>query len=146
MLTSLCRTCRFDKAYLFDVVSKIYIATDSAPEDMASYEICSDFVDVIIDFTEVYGSWQRPQDARQRLEDAPWRQPLDDQVGCDWAESAMVLSDANRPIMLREVDRFLALVAIMKEGSYDKMPLVNMNVDVVVKGLQEFFEITKPRK
>jgi Ras-related GTP-binding protein C/D len=146
ILTNLCRTCRFEKAYLFDVVSKIYIATDSAPEDMASYELCSDFVDVIIDFTEVYGSWQRAPEDRAALEEAPWRQRIDDQIGCEWAESTMVLSDGNRPIMLREVDRFLALVAIMKEGSYEKMPLVNMNVDVVVKGLTEFFEITKQRQ
>ncbi|KAK3333687.1 Gtr1/RagA G protein conserved region-domain-containing protein [Cercophora scortea] len=145
MLTNLCRTCRFEKAYLFDVNTKIYIATDSTPEDMASYEICSDYVDVIIDFTEVYGSWQRSPEWRKRLEGPPWMQPLDDQVACEWAESGMVLSEAQRPIMLREVDRFLALVAIMKEGSYEKMPQINMNVDVVVKGLTEFFEITKPK-
>lgn len=146
MLTTLCRTCRFEKAYLFDVNTKIYIATDSAPEDMSSYEICSDYVDVIIDFTEVYGSWQHSPGWRDRLERAPWSQTLDDQIACDWAESAMVLSDGQRPIMLREVDRFLALVAVMHEGSYDKMPLINMNVDVVVKGLTDFFEITKPKE
>ena len=140
MLTNLCRTCRFEKAYLFDVNTKIYIATDNTPEDMASYEICSDYVDVIIDFTEVYGSWKRPE-----VESEPWRQGLENQVACEWAESGMVLADQDRPIMLREVDRFLALVAIMKEGSYDKMPQVNMNVDVVVKGLIEFFEITKTK-
>ncbi|KAK0736955.1 Gtr1/RagA G protein conserved region-domain-containing protein [Apiosordaria backusii] len=145
MLTNLCRTCRFEKAYLFDVNTKIYIATDSTPEDMASYEICSDYVDVIIDFTEVYGSWPRSQEWKARLEGEPWAQPLGEQVGCEWAESGVVLADAQRPIMLREVDKFLALVAIMKEGSYEKMPQINMNVDVVVKGLIEFFEITKPR-
>ncbi|KAK4148607.1 hypothetical protein C8A00DRAFT_38818 [Chaetomidium leptoderma] len=145
MLTNLCRTCRFEKAYLFDVNTKIYIATDSTPEDMASYEICSDYVDVIIDFTEVYGSWPRSEQWRDKLQGEPWAQPLDEQVACEWAESGMVLADARRPIMLREVDRFLALVAIMKEGSYDKMPQINMNVDVVVKGLTEFFEITKPK-
>lgn len=147
LLTTLCRTCRFEKAYLFDVNTKIYIATDSTPEDMASYEICSDFVDVIIDFTEVYGSWaQPPPQWRARLEQAPWNQRLEDQVACEWAEATMVLADAQRPIMLREVDRFLALVAIMKEGSYDRMPQINMNVDVVVEGLTEFFEITKPKE
>ncbi|KAL2271603.1 hypothetical protein VTJ83DRAFT_974 [Remersonia thermophila] len=146
MLTNLCRTCRFEKAYLFDVNTKIYIATDSTPEDMASYEICSDFVDVIIDFTEVYGSWPRSGQWRERLEGEPWCQPLEDQVACEWAESGMVLADAQRPIMLRQVDGFLALVAIMKEGSYDKIPQINMNVDVVVKGLTEFFEITKPKE
>lgn len=146
MLTNLCRTCRFEKAYLFDVLSKIYIATDSAAADMASYEICSDYIDVIIDITEVYGSWPRSDAQRRRIEGEPWNAKVDDQVACPWAESCMVLHDAGRPIMLREVDRYLALVAIMKEDSYDRMPLVNMNVEAVVQGLTEFFDITKPRK
>ncbi|KAI1344297.1 Gtr1/RagA G protein conserved region-domain-containing protein [Xylariaceae sp. FL0016] len=145
MLTNLCRTCRFEKAYLFDVLSKIYIATDSAPADMASYEICSDYIDVIIDVTEVYGSWPRSAAYREALEGVPWNQKLEDQVASNWAESCMVLSDGSKPIILREVDKYLALVAIMKEDSYDKMPLVNMNVEVVVQGLKDFFEITKPK-
>ena len=146
ILTNLCRTCRFEKAYLFDVLSKIYIATDSTPADMASYEICSDYIDVIIDITEVYGSWPRSDAHRVKLEGEPWNAPLESQVACSCAESCMLLHDSNRPIMLREVDRYLALVAIMKEDSYEKMPLVNMNVETVVQGLKEFFEITKPRK
>ncbi|KAI1106261.1 GTP-binding protein GTR2 [Jackrogersella minutella] len=145
MLTNLCRTCRFEKAYLFDVLSKIYIATDSEPADMASYEICSDYIDVIIDVTEVYGSWPRTQRYREALEGPPWNQKIEDQVASGCAESCMVLSDGNKPIILREVDKYLALVAIMKEDSYDKMPLVNMNVEVVVQGVKEFFEITKPK-
>ncbi|KAF4123246.1 hypothetical protein GMORB2_6796, partial [Geosmithia morbida] len=143
MLTNLCRTCRFEKAYLFDVLSKIYIATDSSPADMASYEICSDYIDVIIDMTEVYGTWHRSDDARARLEGDPYHAPLDAQVGCPTAESCLVLHDSRRPIVLREVDRYLALVAVMKDDSYDKMPLVNMNVDAVVDGLTGFFNITR---
>ncbi|PNY24714.1 GTP-binding protein gtr2 [Tolypocladium capitatum] len=146
MLTNLCRTCRFEKAYLFDVLSKIYIATDSATADMASYEICSDYIDVIIDITEVYGTWQRSDESRKKLEGEPWNSKLDNQIGCSTAESCLVLHDSNKPIMLREVDRYLALVAIMKDDSYDRMPLVNMNVEAVVEGLTEFFDITKPRK
>ena len=145
MLTSLCRTCRFEKAYLFDVLSKIYIATDSTPSEMASYEVCSDFIDGIIDITEVYGSWARPEAYHQRLEEAQ-HQPLADQVACPWAESCIVLADGSKPILLREVDKYLALVAVMQEGSYEKIPLINMNVDVVVKGLTEFFKITKQKK
>ncbi|KAG6017121.1 hypothetical protein E4U43_002240 [Claviceps pusilla] len=146
MLTNLCRTCHFEKAYLFDVLSKIYIATDSATADMASYEICSDYIDVIIDITEVYGTWQRSEDTRKKLEGEPWNTKLDDQIGCPTAESCLVLHDSNKPIMLREVDRYLALVAIMRDDSYDRMPLVNMNVEAVVEGLTEFFDITKPPK
>jgi Ras-related GTP-binding protein C/D len=146
MLTNLCRTCRFDKAYLLDINSKIYIATDDNHQDTASYGICSDYMDMVIDFNEVYGSWPRTQQWRERLEQEPWLQPLEDQVACKQAESTMVPSDAQRPIMLREVDRFLALIAIMKEGSYDRMPQINMNVDVAVKGLTQFFDITKSKE
>lgn len=145
MLTNLCRTCRFEKVYLFDVLSKIYIATDSAPADMATYEICSEYIDVIIDITEVYGSWPRGARHRAALEAPPWSLPLDLQVASPWAESCIVLADGCRPIVLREVDRYLALVAVMREDSYDKLPLVNMNVDTVVQGLKDFFDITKPK-
>jgi hypothetical protein len=44
-----------EKAFLFDVVSKIYIATDSSPVDMQSYELCSDMIDVVIDISCIYG-------------------------------------------------------------------------------------------
>ena len=44
-----------EKAFLFDVISKIYIATDSSPVDMQSYEICCDMIDVVIDISHIYG-------------------------------------------------------------------------------------------
>jgi len=145
MLNNLCRSCRFEKVYLFDVLSKIYIATDSSPMDMSSYEICSDYIDVIVDISEVYG-WERDPEYIKTLEGPPWNKKLEDQAGCKDAESCIVLRDQLRPIMLREVNKYLALVAIMKEGSYDKMAWVTMNVETVVDGLLKVFEITKQRK
>ncbi|KAI7804684.1 ras-related GTP-binding protein D [Triplophysa rosa] len=44
-----------EKAFLFDVVSKIYIATDSSPVDMQTYELCCDMIDVVIDISCIYG-------------------------------------------------------------------------------------------
>ena len=145
LLNDLCRACRFEKAYLFDVLSKIYVATDSSPVDMPSYEICSDYIDVIVDISEIYG-WERPQSYVETLEGPPWNKALEDQVGCTDAESTIVLSDARRPIMLREVNKYLALVAIMKEGSYEKMPVVTLNVESTVAGLSKVFEITRLKK
>ena len=43
------------KSFLFDVVSKLYVATDSNPVDMQSYELCSDMIDVVIDVSCIYG-------------------------------------------------------------------------------------------
>lgn len=45
-----------EKTFLFDVSSKIYIATDSSPVDMQSYELCSDMIDVVLDMTSIYSS------------------------------------------------------------------------------------------
>merc|ERR1719296_323961 len=46
---------RMEKAYLFDVVSKVYIASDPQPVDLQSYELCSDMIDVVIDVSCIYG-------------------------------------------------------------------------------------------
>ena len=45
-----------EKAFLFDIASKIYIATDPTPVDMQTYELCCDMIDVVIDVSSIYGS------------------------------------------------------------------------------------------
>jgi Ras-related GTP-binding protein C/D len=55
LLNILCSNSGIEKAFMFDVLSKIYIATDSSPVDVQSYEICSDFIDMIVDMSEIYG-------------------------------------------------------------------------------------------
>uniref|UniRef100_A0AC34R597 Uncharacterized protein n=1 Tax=Panagrolaimus sp. JU765 TaxID=591449 RepID=A0AC34R597_9BILA len=44
-----------DKSFLFDVASKIYIATDSTPVDLPTYELCCDMIDVTMDLSLIYG-------------------------------------------------------------------------------------------
>ncbi|ORE13660.1 hypothetical protein BCV71DRAFT_63845 [Rhizopus microsporus] len=56
LLNVLCSNSGIDKAYLFDTLTKIYIATDSSPVDMQSYELCSDMIDVCIDVECIYGA------------------------------------------------------------------------------------------
>ena len=55
LLNSLCANCRIQKAYLFDIPSKIYIASDTSPSDARSYEVCSDLIDVVVDVSELWG-------------------------------------------------------------------------------------------
>ena len=69
MLNSLCSKTRIKKAYLFDVLSKIYIASDTSPGDISMYETCSDFIDVVVDVSEIYG-WDQPgTDGEQEAEE-----------------------------------------------------------------------------
>jgi len=48
-------SCEIEKAFLFDVVSKLYIATDHNPVDISSYELCSEVLDVVVDVSCIYG-------------------------------------------------------------------------------------------
>lgn len=58
LLNTIMASCHFEKVYLFDVISKIYIASDTTPVDYKAYELCSDFINIIVDLSEVYG-WAR---------------------------------------------------------------------------------------
>ena len=55
LLNSFIMKSRIEKAFLFDVVSKIYIATDSNPVDERGYELCSEMIDVVFDISCIYG-------------------------------------------------------------------------------------------
>lgn len=44
-----------EKSFLFDVVSRIYVATDVNPVHMATYELCCDMIDLAIDVSCIYG-------------------------------------------------------------------------------------------
>jgi hypothetical protein len=41
------QSSRLEKAFLIDVVSKLYIASDSSPVDIQVYELCADMIDVV---------------------------------------------------------------------------------------------------
>jgi len=65
LLNKLCSTCGMQKAYLFDTTSKIYVATDASPTFLKDYEVCSDYVDVIVDIKALYG-WHASSHAGSR--------------------------------------------------------------------------------
>lgn len=54
MLDNLVAHSSIDKVFLFDVNSKIYVATDSSPVDIQTYEVCAEFIDITIDLDDLY--------------------------------------------------------------------------------------------
>jgi hypothetical protein len=96
LLNNLCGACNIEKAYLFDIMSKIYIATDTSPTDIATYEVCSDYIDVVIDVSEIYG-WDRPDEA-----------PNDSEIGNNDAESLITMEKkGSRYLYLREINKYV---------------------------------------
>ncbi|CAF2407461.1 unnamed protein product [Rotaria sp. Silwood2] len=55
LLNYLLSTSNIEQAFLFDVQTKISIATDSSPTDMQMYELCCDMIDLLINMSEIYG-------------------------------------------------------------------------------------------
>jgi len=132
MIDNLITNSKIEKAFLFDVISKIYIATDSNPVEMKHYEICSELIDVLIDVSCIYG--------------------IDEQAGTlkfDKESSSIIKlnhaggSDDKIVLYLREVDKCLALVCLINEKEFHKQHLINYNIDKFKEGLRKIFETTK---
>ena len=123
LLDILTSSCCIDKSYLVDVVTKLYIATDSNPVDVHTYELCSDLVDVVIDVSYIYGITETGQAV-----------PYDDQ-----STSATRLN-SGRVLYLREVSSYLALVCVLKEEDFAKRALLDYNIDCFRTSLEKVFK------
>ncbi|KAH8152462.1 uncharacterized protein LAJ45_03302 [Morchella importuna] len=140
LLNVLCSNSGIEKAFLFDVMSKIYIATDSSPVDVQSYEICSDYIDVIVDVSEIYG-YDRKQPAE--ITDAahpvvPGAEDEEEQT----AEASSIIRLQNGMVLyLREINKYLALICLMRKEGIEKKGLVDFNVQVFQNALQRVFEV-----
>jgi Ras-related GTP-binding protein C/D len=141
LINTLSNNCGFEKSYLFDVLSKIYIASDTRPVDMSCYEMCSDYIDVIVDISELY-SWDHPD-----------RKPKGDQN--QEAESHVVLHDEtmihlmemNKYVALfqicgnfTDIYRYLCLVSVIRNPeAKEKKGLIDMNCRTFQQALNDVF-------
>lgn len=112
-----------EKAFLFDVISKIYIATDSTPVDMQSYELCCDMIDVVIDISCIYGL-------------------KEDEGSVFNSKSSNIIKLNNSTVLyLREVNRFLALVCILREDNFNRQALIDYNFHCFRQAIQDVFDV-----
>jgi Ras-related GTP-binding protein C/D len=107
---------------LIDVVSKIYVATDHLYVDMSIYELCSDMIDVVIDISCIYGM---SEDGEGMAYDA--------------GSSAVIRLSNKMVLYLREVNKYLALVALLREEDFDKHGLIDYNFNCFRKAISEVF-------
>jgi Ras-related GTP-binding protein C/D len=128
MLDTLIDKSLIKKAFLFDVISKIYIATDSSPVDMKEYEICSELIDVLIDVTCIYGNEQVSGNSK-------FDNKSSSIIRLQVANSENSKLE-NKVMYLREVDRCLALVCLIKADDFHKQHLIDYNIDNFKTGLK----------
>jgi Ras-related GTP-binding protein C/D len=132
LLNVLVEKCDMDKAFLFDVASKIYIAENPpALVDSDKYELSADMIDVVIDVLCIYGS--------------------DDDgggVGFDSEACSVIHLNGNTReegdvLYLRQVSSELAVVCILREENFTSKGLVDYNIEMFKKALDSVVQIKK---
>ncbi|CAO3679988.1 hypothetical protein CU097_005309 [Rhizopus azygosporus] len=163
LLNVLCSNSGIDKAYLFDTLTKIYIATDSSPVDMQSYELCSDMIDVCIDVECIYGA-QGGSPMNLSLMDSTERyhQEITNGNGID-SESVIEQTEEEKPkqyeteasslikldngdvLYMREVNRLLVLICLLRQDNFEKHGLIDYNFQCFKEAVTQVFEFSRKR-
>jgi len=126
LLDALMTTCKMQKVFLFEMISKTYLATDSSPVEAQNYAICSDMIDVVIDISYIYGVKSNKET-----------------LGFDkQTQSIIKLSDSTL-LYYKEIEKYLALICIIKEQEFDRPFLIDHNIDIFRQGLTEIFKASK---
>ncbi|KAF9648673.1 Gtr1 raga G protein Gtr2, partial [Thelephora ganbajun] len=66
LLNVFCGNSQATKAFLFDVKSRLYVATDASPVDSATHSLCSDFLLTLNSFGPLY-KWASTFEERRKL-------------------------------------------------------------------------------
>jgi Ras-related GTP-binding protein C/D len=129
LLDNLSTSCRFEKAYLFDVYNKIYLAIDSSPMEEQFYEICSDMIDVVLDMSGIYGETNN-----------------NDIFFDENSYSLIKISNNSRSenskslLYLRFIDANLALISIVNEENFERQHLIDYNIKLFKEAVKEMLK------
>lgn len=131
MLDNLVEHSSIDKVFLFDVNSKIYVATDSAPVDIQTYEVCAEFIDITIDLDELYVDSDTNKNGQggsnvRTINTKPHNE----------LKSVSHLSNG-AILYLKEMIRGLALVALLRSEDRKAVNGANEDVHGVVDTIEE---------
>lgn len=124
------------------MVTKLYVATDSNPVDVHTYELCSDLVDVIIDVSYVYGTTNISSlnSVSNHDNDGSDLSRVDMQCPPYDSHSASVIRlNSGMILYLRAVSNYLALVCVLRDEYFLKRSLLDYNIDCFTSSLNQVF-------
>ena len=128
LIDHLADSCGFEKAYLFDVFNKIYLAVDSSPNESQTYEMCSDIIDVVLDMSGIYGD---------QSEDDSY---FDDNSTCSIKINTNY-QNIKSILFLKFIHKNLALIAIINEENYERNNLLDYNINVFRQAVKNILKI-----
>ena len=121
--------CHFEKVYLFDVWSKVYIASDTSPDDLKSYDVCASFIDIIVDASELFGHDHGDDKALAQG-------PSESQTTMDAEATLSAFGDLT--MMLVQFDRKISFLGVSRKKDLDKeKAMIEHNIRVLKNTLLE---------
>ncbi|MCJ1310339.1 hypothetical protein MMC25_004003 [Agyrium rufum] len=139
LLNTIHDSCRMQKVYLFDVQSKLYVASDTTAGDPAAYQLLSDWIDTIVDLSEIYG-YDRKQlegDGTEPQQELP-AATIDKDV-----EAFVSGIRGGYCLYLREITPHLALAGISREERFKKeKAAIDYNVGLFQEAIRAVLSIT----
>ncbi|CAF1363361.1 unnamed protein product [Rotaria sordida] len=191
LLNYLISASNMEQAFLFDIQTKISIATDSSPTDMQMYELCCDMIDLLINMSEIYGrsndnvvqtteddgiindeqSDDNPDDEDDENEGhivngihestnsysnysfsttpmvtsfASMTETITEPTSnvFDSMSSSVIKLTGGRALYLKEINRHLALICVLREEALTKQAIIEYNVNQLKKSILELFHLT----
>ncbi|CCH59809.1 hypothetical protein TBLA_0B09910 [Henningerozyma blattae CBS 6284] len=145
MLDNLTEHSKIEKAFLFDINSKIYVSTDSNPVDIQTYELCAEFVDLTIDLYDLY---KIPKNLNATSDMSITDSKLKEQRSAVESSELKNISQLENGVIIyfREMIRGLALVALIRSNGTDMescITVADYNVDIYKQGLKEIWAKSK---
>ena len=109
-----------EKVVWVDVYNKIYLASDSSLNGVQSYEICSDFIDLVLDVSGIYSD---------QKENGESDLCFDDNSVCS-IKINEINNGCKNILFLKFIHRNLALIAIVNEDNYERNNLLEHNINL----------------
>jgi Ras-related GTP-binding protein C/D len=131
LIDHLANTCGFERAFLFDVFNKIYLASDSSPNGAQSYEICSDFIDLVLDVNGIYCDQKEMGESDSCF---------DDNSICSIKINSEINNDSKNILFLKFIHKNLALIAIVNEENYERNNLLEHNINLFKQAVKNILK------
>jgi len=128
LMGMLLTNCFMEKVYFVDIISKIFMATDNNPMDDKTYELCTEMLDVLIDFSCIYGIQDESDEET-------------DEIAYDSQSQAIIRLENGMILYLREASSYAAIACLIKSENFKKKGLIDYNINCFKNALSRIFKL-----
>lgn len=127
----LCNSSRLEKIFLFDVPSKTYITADGSPFDEATFEVISDYLTFLIQFSGLYGNIGKPPSS------------MESETLNRYSTSTMRFAP-DTTLGFHQVSASLALIYVVRNDLQARNAgMIEYNISIARKAIMEVYEICR---